>query len=276
MIYFVPDGKTEKIANERTTHLCIGAHQDDIEIMAFNAIAECFGSDVNWFTGVTVTNGSGSVRIGKYSDYTNEQMMRVRENEQNVAASIGKYSAQVQLGFTSNEVKDGKDNRVVNKIIKIIRKTKPEVIFTHNPADKHETHVAVFLRTIQALRKLEDEDKPAKLYGMEVWRSLDWLCKKDKVVFDASDHPNIAAASLGVYDSQIIGGKRYNDAIIGRRAANATFLESHEADIMKNAIYAVELTELMHNKEKPSDFIRKKIIAFEKDVEERIKKLSEK
>jgi LmbE family N-acetylglucosaminyl deacetylase len=271
---FVPDCKNENVALQRTTALCIAAHQDDIEIMAFSAIAECFGSEEKWFTGVTVTNGAGSVRIGKYANYSNEQIIKIREVEQNTAASVGRYSAQIQLGFTSSEVKDSLNDAVINEIVKVIRQCRPEVIYTHNLADEHDTHVAVALRTIVALRNLSDDEKPKKVYGMEIWRSLDWLCKKDKVVFDASAHPNIAEASLGVYDSQIMGGKRYDVAIIGRRAANATFLESHRVDEMTQAIYSIELTELMNNNEPPFEFIKEKIKAFEKDVENRLEKLS--
>jgi hypothetical protein len=41
---FVPDGIPVATALARTTHLCIAAHQDDIEIMAYHGIAECHGS----------------------------------------------------------------------------------------------------------------------------------------------------------------------------------------------------------------------------------------
>ena len=39
----VPDGSPVDVALSRTTHLSIGAHQDDLEIMAFHGILECFG-----------------------------------------------------------------------------------------------------------------------------------------------------------------------------------------------------------------------------------------
>ena len=32
---YIPDGTEEEQALERTTHLCIAAHQDDIEFMAY-------------------------------------------------------------------------------------------------------------------------------------------------------------------------------------------------------------------------------------------------
>ncbi len=61
------------------------------------------------------------------------------------------------------------------------------------------------------------------MYGCEVWRDLDWLNDDEKVLLDCSQHQNIARALSSVFDSQIIGGKRYDLAVEGRRAANATF-----------------------------------------------------
>jgi hypothetical protein len=40
---FVPDGMEPAAALARTTHLCVSAHQDDIEIMAYHGVSECFG-----------------------------------------------------------------------------------------------------------------------------------------------------------------------------------------------------------------------------------------
>src|ERR1035437_242310 len=92
---YVPDEAPVEEALSRTTHLAIGAHQDDIEIMAYHGILECFGKADRHFTSVTVTNGAGSPRTGLYKDYTDEQMRKVRRQEQRKAASVGEYSAHV-------------------------------------------------------------------------------------------------------------------------------------------------------------------------------------
>ncbi|RPJ85479.1 MAG: PIG-L family deacetylase, partial [Acidobacteria bacterium] len=64
---FVPGDEPAADALARTTHLCLAAHQDDIEIMAFHGISECFGRTDRHFTGVTVTDGAGSPRDGIYA-----------------------------------------------------------------------------------------------------------------------------------------------------------------------------------------------------------------
>src|SRR5947207_6616566 len=107
---FVPDsgpsaGLAPAAALARTTHLCVIAHQDDIEINAYPAVAECYGRTDRFFTGVTVTNGAGSPRAGKYASMTDAQMMDVRREEQRAAARLGKYNLQLQLGHPSADVK---------------------------------------------------------------------------------------------------------------------------------------------------------------------------
>ena len=78
---FVPDDLPEEQALARTTHMAIGAHQDDLEIMAADGILACFQRPDKWFTGVVVTNGAGSPRDDLYRDFTDEEMRVVRVKE---------------------------------------------------------------------------------------------------------------------------------------------------------------------------------------------------
>ena len=101
----VPDGVSEEEALARTTYMSIAAHQDDCEIMAYHAIAQCYGSGEDWYTAVVLTDGGGSPRSGAYANYTNEQIHIKRSQEQRDAADVGRYSAVVQLSYTSEEVR---------------------------------------------------------------------------------------------------------------------------------------------------------------------------
>jgi LmbE family N-acetylglucosaminyl deacetylase len=242
---FIPDGQPTGIALARTTHMGIGAHQDALEIMAISGILDCFQHDENWFCGVVITNGSGSPREDVYQDYTDEEMRLVRCKEQKKAAIIGEYSAQVLLDYPSSAVKGENKAAVIQDLRQLIRTARPEVIYTHNLADKHDTHVGVTLRVIEAVRGLGAADRPGKIYGCEVWRDLDWVVDEDKVTFNVSARENLQSALLGVFDSQITGGKRYDLATMGRRRANATYFESHGTDIVSGMIYAIDLTPLI-------------------------------
>lgn len=246
---YVPDDLASELALARTTHMGIGAHQDDLEIMAFDGISACFQSPDRWFAGVVLTSGGGSPRAGPYERYTDDEMRLVRIKEQKKAAVVGEYSAQVFLDYPSSSVKDPGNMGPVEDLVKILEATRPDVIYTHNLADKHDTHVAVTLRVIDAIRNLPDDDRPDHLYGCEVWRDLDWLPDEDKVVFDLSERENIQLATIGVFDSQISGGKRYDLATMGRRRANATYFASHGTDVAAGIAFAMDLTPLIHGSE---------------------------
>lgn len=243
---FVPDNSLPPpAALARTTHLCIAAHQDDIEIMAYHGIAECFGRTDRWFGGVVVTNGAGSPRTGAYAELTDEQMQAVRRDEQRQAATLGGYGIQLQLAHPSAAVKDPADAAVQADLAAIFAVTTPEVVYLHQPADKHDTHIAVLTHALKALRALPPARRPKRVLGCEVWRDLDWLCDADKVLLDVSAHPELAAALVGVFDSQISGGKRYDLAAAGRRLANATFHTSHATDKCQAITWAMDLTPLV-------------------------------
>jgi LmbE family N-acetylglucosaminyl deacetylase len=207
----------------------------------------CFGRDDLWFAGVTVTDGSGSAREGLYRDYTDEEMQVVRRKEQRKAAILGEYGAQVMLDYSSSAVKDPANKGPQSDIASILRVAQPEVIYTHNLADRHDTHVAVVLAVIEAIRTMPAEERPQHVYGCECWRDLDWLVDEDKVAFDVSEHENLQSALIGLYDSQIAGGKRYDLAALGRRRANATYLASHSVDTSIGMILAVDLTPLIQD-----------------------------
>jgi LmbE family N-acetylglucosaminyl deacetylase len=268
---YVPDGRPLASALRRTTHLCLAAHQDDIEILAYHGITAGYAERT--FTGVVITDGGGSPRAGKFARYTDEQMKAVRREEQRRAARLGRYAVQLQLAHPSAVVKDPRRTEVVADLTAILRATTPEVVYLHNPADKHDTHVACFLRCLEALRALPARLRPKAVYGCEVWRNLDWLVDSDKVVLDDSAKPKLAAQLIGAFVSQIAGGKRYDLAIAGRRLANATFFTSHATDRASALTWAMDLTPLVRD---PKLSVEKYTLAYidrlRGDVAARLKK----
>jgi LmbE family N-acetylglucosaminyl deacetylase len=242
---YIPDGRPLATVLRRTTHLCLAAHQDDIEILAYHGISAGYARRT--FTGVVITDGGGSPRSGKFARHTDEQMKAVRRQEQRRAARWGHYAAQLQLAHPSPVVKDARRKEVLAELTAILRATTPDVVYLHNPADKHDTHVACFLRCLAALRSLPARLRPKAVYGCEVWRNLDWLVDTDKIVLDDSARPKLAAKLIGAFSSQIAGGKRYDLAIAGRRLANATFFTSHATDRATALTWAMDLTPLVRD-----------------------------
>jgi LmbE family N-acetylglucosaminyl deacetylase len=250
---------------------CVFRLAAKIEIMACDGILQCFQRDDLWFCGVVVTNGSGSPRDGLYKDYIVEEMRVVRRKEQKKAAVVGEYGALALLDYPSSAVKDNSNKSPVEDLMAVLKTARPEVVYTHNLADKHDTHVAVALRVIEAIRALPASERPQRLYGCEIWRDLDWMVDADKVAFDCSAHENLQAALLGVFDSQICGGKRYDLATMGRRRANATYCASHDVDVATGITFAMDLTPLIRDPAKAIQaYVQEFIERFMQEVMERL------
>jgi LmbE family N-acetylglucosaminyl deacetylase len=272
---FIPDGKALPEALSRTTHLAVMAHQDDIPIGAMYGVLQCFGRKDRWFTGVTVTNGAGSPRDDLYKDYTDEQMRAVRAEEEKKASYVGEYGACFLLDYPSAAVKDPDDPSLVAELQAIFEACRPVVVYTHNFADKHDTHVGVALRVIKALRALPEGLQPQSVYGCEVWRDLDWMTDEDKALFDCTPHGNLAAALMGVYDSQVCGGKRYDLATAGRRQAHATYLASHGTDVSQSLSFGMDLTPLLRDPAlAPVDLLQHYLDRFAAETTARVAKFS--
>lgn len=270
---YVPDNTPVEKALSRTTHMAISAHQDDMEIMAYDGILKCFGSKDSWFCGIVVTDGAGSARDDLYKSYTDAEMRQIRKIEQQKAAFVGEYGALALLDYSSASAKDPGNQDIVAELKDIITVARPQYLYTHNLADKHDTHIAVVVKVIQALREIPEELRPKNTYGCEVWRSLDWVNDEKKVIFDVSAHPNLAMSLLGVFDSQICGGKRYDLATAGRRTANATYSESHATDNATALSYAMDLSPLVADTSLDiNEYIQEHIKSFSRDVAGRIQK----
>ena len=268
---FIPDGKPAADALARVTHMGIGAHQDDLEFMAFHGILTCFGQEDKWFGGVTCTSGAGSSRTGRYAALNNTEMATIRRQEQNKAAVLGRFGTMIQLDYDSDAVKRPSSLDLKNDLKAILSATQPEVVYTHNPADKHDTHIGIVVAALQAMRELPREQRPKQVIGCEVWRDLDWLLDSEKVVMDVSGHDDLADELNGVFTSQIDGGKRYDLATLGRRAANATFFNSHATDHSTQVIFGIDLTPIVADESKDIlDFVCGHIERFHADVRQKL------
>ncbi|HET9954300.1 MAG TPA: PIG-L family deacetylase [Polyangiaceae bacterium] len=272
---FVPDGAALDAALTRTTYLGIGAHADDLEIFAAHGILAGFQSETEWFAGVVVTDGRGSSRGGPYAELSDAALREVRRREQRKAAYVGEYAAQLQLDFQSASLRDGGSGArraLVADLEQILRITRPRVVYTHNLADAHATHVVVALAAIEACKRLEPERRPTQVWGCEVWRDLDWLSGADRKVLPLSSRSHVQQALLGVFDSQIAANKRYDLATQGRRQANATFDAAYSADATSAATLAMDLLPVVEGAD-AREYVARLIERFKQDALDRLRDL---
>ncbi len=269
---YVPDGVEASPAMARVKSMVVGAHQDDVEFMGFPLILEAYGTGVPSFGAVVMSNGAGSPRSGVYADCTDEEMQAIRFNEQKLAAEIGHYAALVQLRFTSQALRDGSNPLPSDELASVFRAMRPNVVMTHNFADKHNTHVATALQVLRAIRKLPKAERPKKFLGGEIWRSLDWVSDQEKLRLNAGGRDALSAALMGVFDSQIAGGKRYDLGTFGRRRANATYGDSHAVDDLEQVAFAIDMTPLIIDDDlSPEVFMMGFVERFKAEIHETLR-----
>ena len=125
---YVPDNLPIGDALARTTHLAIGAHADDLEIMALHGILECYERGDRWFCGVTVTDGARSVREGQFAKLSAQEFIAVRAHEQKEAARLGQYGAQILLGYGSAEARTPDEKDIISELSSLLQATRPKVV----------------------------------------------------------------------------------------------------------------------------------------------------
>ena len=264
----VPGGGALAPALAATTHLGIGAHADDLEIMAFPGICACRGQTVLRFSGVVATDGSGAP-----SKFSGQDLVKVRMDEQRQAADLGGYATVIQLAHPSAEIRGKGRKDLTADLLQILKAAKPKALYLHNPADRHETHLAVLLACLDALRQLSSGERPAEIYGCEVWGDLDWV-PADKVVRLPCPAPaDFGPSLLRVFRSQV-DGKRYDLAAAGRRRAQATFADAYKPDQAEEVVLALDLRPLVENpKLSLTDFVSALTGEFQKQTLDRIRRL---
>jgi hypothetical protein len=172
-------------------------------------------------------------------------------------------------------VKEKANAAVQSDLATIVAAAGADVVYLHQPADKHDTHIGVLAHSLAALRQLPADRRPKRVLGCEVWRDLDWMVDIDKQVLDTGRFPNLAMALVGVFDSQITGGKRYDLATAGRRMAHATYHTSHATDQYQGITWAMDLTPLVQDPTLSiAEYTDQYIERFRRDVAARLAKFA--
>lgn len=248
MLVFIPNEFDAAKALGRTTHMAIGAHPDDLEIMAIHGIGTCYERKDKWFSGVVVTDGANSPRHGKYEKLSDKQMRDLRLDEQERAAQVGDYSALICLDLQSKTVKGKHNKTLVADLAKTIARAQPDVLYTHNLFDAHATHTSVALHVIAAVRSLPEAERPKALYGCEVWRGLDWLPRAFRRELDISPYETLLADLIACFPSQL-ASKRYDVATAGRKRAHATYGDHRVGDGATSVDVMLDMGPLLVNPE---------------------------
>lgn len=266
---FVPDEVPLENALARVERLGIGSHADDLEIMAWHGIE--LERARRGFGGVVCTDGRGAPRGGPHAGLDDAALRELRRAEQREAATRGDYAVAIQLDHASAAAKS-QDEALLADLRTVLARTRPRVVYTHNPMDRHATHVAVCAAVVAAVRALPAASRPAQLLGCEVWGGLEWL-GDDAVALPIADEAGWRAA-IACHDSQIAGGRPYPEGSVGRSRANAVFSESHATGGDGAVWLAVDLTPLTRDGAPSLDaFVGEHVARFEERLRETLAQL---
>lgn len=271
-LFYARDGSTPLVALSRTTHAGVFAHQDDSPIVGMHGIKECFRSretPPKRYFSIVVTDGARCTRAGRYAAFSEEEMVAAREQEEMAASHVGDYSGVALLRFPSLVARDGSNNKPTDDLVCLLARIKPKALYTHSPIDKHKTHLAIVLRTIQAMKELGKTYIPDMFVGGEGWLALDWVPEQHKIKMDITGFEGLASALINLYDSQVAGGsaKNYAEATLGRWLANATYADAYHPDQSECVIYGLNLRPLLEDPQlSVRDYLGAVVGGFRKNV----------
>jgi len=232
---FIPSGQEPAEALAKASHLCLAAHPDDAELMALAGILEA--RPRQGFACVVMADGASGpdARPG---------LAETRAEEACRAAEAGGYAALILLSHSSSQVKDPKQMALAKDLDQVLRHCHPTKAYLHQPFDRHPTHQAACLRSLEALRRQPPSRRPSQVIGCEVWGSLDWVPEPWRLAQPLSGHVELAQALAACFPSQT-RDKAYAEALLGRLRANATFDQSHEADKVTGLSLGMDLKPML-------------------------------
>jgi LmbE family N-acetylglucosaminyl deacetylase len=227
------------------THLAIGAHPDDLEIMAGPLIEECLEDARKKLVGVVCTHGVSDSFLSENSKPLISKKIDVRRTEQLKAAELGGYFAVVQLGHSSGAVKDTSFSLLKEQLTALINTIKPQTVYTHNPFDRHQTHRAIFRNVFETLK--DSHYSPEEFLGCEVWRGLDWIDSEKKRALSIKN-PAFIEKLISCFSSQQDSQRDYALGLRSRLKANQTFNDAYNFLESDHILYALDLKHLLEKK----------------------------
>ena len=148
----IPDQISAPEAQARTSTSALARTKTTWNLWPFMVLLPAMVKMARGSVGSPAQMAAVALAPGAFAGKTDAEMQTIRANEQRRAAEIGQYSYVGQLGFTSAAIKDpATRGKLVDQLEQHLIYTQPEVLYTHNPADKHATHVAVFHAVVEAL-----------------------------------------------------------------------------------------------------------------------------
>ena len=200
--------------------LAIGSHPDDVELGCSGTIAK------------EISNGK---RVG-IIDLTRGELgtrgsSEIRQKEANHAADILNVSFRKNLDLGDGFFKNDHDNQL--KLIKVIRKYRPDFILCNAPDDRHIDHPkgaklvidACFLSGLKKIETNKDGSKQDPWRPINIYHYIQWKSLNPDFVVDISNHFQTKIDSVKAFKSQFFDG---SETIHNTPISTKNFLDSIE------------------------------------------------
>ncbi len=195
--------------NGQRTLCFIGAHPDDETFGLGSTLAHYAAAGVKVYYLCATRGEAGMNNLNQLREF--ESLAELRSDELKCAANILGLTGVVHLGYRDSGMLGTDDNKhpkalaqatldeVSERIVKVIRNLKPDVIVTHDPVGgyRHPDHVAVHNATVKAFEIAADPTKypesglafqPQKLYFHVLPRRLLKVAVKLMPLFGQDPH----------------------------------------------------------------------------------------
>jgi N-acetylglucosamine malate deacetylase 1 len=204
--------------------VCIGAHQDDIEIHCGGTLLKYRQKGDVSITNVTVSNGDKGSQYDPSVPYEEIAKVRIAEATSVAEALGGRY---ICMGQSDEYIRDTDEAR--NQLVDILREAKADVIFTHPPVDYNTDHIvtsqivfhAAMLANVKTIFTNHDPlpEAPA-VYYMDSTAGFEW---QPTHFVDISDVFERKCELLNMHKSQMVNMQTFGgwDLVKYSRIMNA-------------------------------------------------------
>lgn len=177
--------------------LAIGAHPDDVELGCGGTIAKLI-FEAKSVAVIDLTKGELGTRG------TDETRMQEAEN----AAKILGISARENLEMRDGFLQNSEDHQL--RIVKMIRKYRPEIVFANALEDRHPDHAkaaklvsdACFLSGLRKIETILDGESQEVWRPKQIFHYIQWKEMKPDFVIDISEFINIKIEACIAYKTQ--------------------------------------------------------------------------
>ncbi|SDS38190.1 bacillithiol biosynthesis deacetylase BshB1 [Gillisia sp. Hel1_33_143] len=177
--------------------LAIGAHPDDVELSCSGTLAK------------EISKGKkvGILDLTRGELGTRGTAITRREEAESAAKILG-VSVRENLGFSDGFFENNKEHQL--KIIEILRKYKPEIVFCNAIEDRHIDHGkgsklvsdACFLSGLRRIETLDENGEQEAWRPKQVFHYIQWKNLVPDVVVDISGFMDVKLKSVKAYKTQ--------------------------------------------------------------------------